>query len=61
MRTLTTNELNKLRDATDNMLLYLGDNSCSDPDCCSGPYYTLQEYEEGLKVLNELGLHYERV
>ncbi len=61
MRTLTTDELNKLRDATDNMLLYLGDSSCSDPDCCGGPYYTLQEYEEGLKVLNELGLHYERV
>jgi hypothetical protein len=60
MRTLTTDELNKLRDATDIMLLYLGDNSCGDPECCGGPYYTLVDYEAGLKVLNELGLHYER-
>jgi hypothetical protein len=59
MRTLTLDELNKLRYAAEDMLLYLGDNSCSDPDCCGGPYYTVEEFNEGRKVLNQLGLDYD--
>lgn len=58
MRTLTIDELNKLRNAADDMLSYLGDNSCGDPDCCGGPYYTVEEFIEGRKVLNQLGLDY---
>ena len=48
----TIDELNTLRNALNDIIGYLTDNSCGDPDCCGGPYYTDREYEEGLQVLN---------
>jgi hypothetical protein len=45
-------ELNILRQAIDDVLGYLSDNSCGDPDCCGGPYYTHDEFEAGMQVIN---------
>lgn len=38
---------------------YLTDNSCSDPDCCGGPFYDEQDYTDGIAMLKELGLEYD--
>jgi len=52
-------ELNKLRTAIEDVLVYLGDNSCGDPECCGGPYYTEQDFNDGLKVLFDYGIEYD--
>jgi hypothetical protein len=54
-------ELNKLRWALDDIIGYLSDNSCGDPECCGGPYYELQEYNDGLKMLAEYGIEYDGI
>ena len=38
------NELIDLRDAIDTVLVYISDNSCGDPECCGGPYYSDEEF-----------------
>lgn len=38
------NELIHLRDAIDTVLGYISDNSCGDPECCGGPYYSDEEF-----------------
>lgn len=56
MRKLNINELNSLRFALDDVIGYLADNSCGDPDCCGGPYYERADFEGGVCVLNQFGL-----
>lgn len=56
MTVLDINDLNRLTHALQDVLGYLGDNSCGDPDCCGGPYYEREQYDEGLKVMADYGL-----
>lgn len=56
MTTLTFMQLSDLEDAIGNITGYLSDNSCGDPECCGGPYYDREQYEEGLKMLESFGL-----
>jgi hypothetical protein len=55
-RTLGIYELNQLRNALDDILGYLTDNSCGDPDCCGGPYYSSSYFDSGAEVLRNFGL-----
>jgi hypothetical protein len=59
MQIINLDGLQNLRFALDDVIGYLTDNSCSDPDCCGGPFYELEEYESGLKILQHYGLKYE--
>lgn len=54
----TIKELQELEYALSNVIGYLTDNSCSDPDCCGGPFYTNEDYEEGLNTLFKFGIDY---
>ena len=56
MKYLTVYELQELSYALEDVYGYLTDNSCSDPDCCGGPFYEVEQYEEGLKVLEKFGI-----
>ena len=56
MRELDINELQALYSALGEITGYLTDNSCSDPDCCGGPFYELSEFESGVDVLEQYGL-----
>lgn len=51
--------LQMLRDAINDVVGYLTDNSCTDPDCCGGPYYTEHEYFSGLQELRKYGIEVE--
>ena len=48
--------LNALHHALADVIGYLSDNSCGDPDCCGGPFYELDDYERGKRVLAQFGL-----
>lgn len=54
----TVSELQELKEALSDVIGYLTDNSCGDPDCCGGPYYTSEEYESGLNTLFKFGIDY---
>lgn len=56
MRHLTISEINALKWAVDDVLGYLSDNSCSDPDCCGGPFYEIEQFRDGVKVMEGFGL-----
>lgn len=60
MKLVSTLEgLQELQDALSDVIAYLADNSCGDPDCCDGPYYTKEEYERGLGILFKFGIEYD--
>jgi hypothetical protein len=59
MTTLTFAQLSELEDAIGNITGYLSDNSCGDPDCCGGPFYDKDQYDEGLKMLESFGLRFD--
>ena len=59
MTTLTFAQLSDLADAIGNITGYLSDNSCGDPDCCGGPFYDKDQYDEGLKILESFGLRFD--
>lgn len=50
------NELRELNYAISDILGCLTDNSCSDPECCGGPYYEEEEYTKGLELLEKYEL-----
>lgn len=52
------NGLNRLRYALDDVIGYLADNSCGDPECCGGPYYEKEDFDRGTDILAEFGLKY---
>jgi hypothetical protein len=56
MRELNIDELNRLRFALDDIIGYLSDNSCSDPECCGGPFYERAEFTGGVRELNKYGI-----
>ena len=56
MRELDINELQALYSALGEITGYLTDNSCSDPDCCGGPFYELSEFDAGVDMLEQYGL-----
>jgi len=53
---MTLAELQRLKFAISDVEGYLTDNSCSDPDCCGGPFYERDEYDRGAAVMREFGL-----
>jgi hypothetical protein len=57
-QSINIDQLNALRQACDDMLGYLSDNSCSDPECCGGPYYVKDDFERGQDTLRTLGLQF---
>ena len=59
MTTLTFAQLSDLADAIGNITGYLSDNSCGDPDCCGGPFFDKDQYDEGLKMLESFGLRFD--
>lgn len=56
MTPITLLQLQILQDAIGDMVGYLTDNSCSDPDCCGGPFYTKECRDRAAKILAEYGL-----
>jgi len=52
------NDLQNIRDALSDVVGYLTDTSCSDPDCCGGPFYEKTDFELGCKTLENYGLKY---
>lgn len=56
MRELNISELNALRYALDDVIGYLADNSCGDPDCCGGPFYERWHFTGGVETLEGFGL-----
>ena len=55
---LTYEDVSELKWALSDIEGYLSDNSCSDPDCCSGPYYTLEDVANAVAILNKFGLDF---
>lgn len=56
MHVLTWDDINALRNALDDLIGYVADNSCSDPDCCGGPYYEKADFERAEALLAEYGI-----
>jgi hypothetical protein len=51
-------QLNAIQQAASDMLGFLSDNSCGDPECCGGPYYEKADFERGDELLRSLGLRF---
>lgn len=51
MKTLTWPEIWALKQALDDFTGYVSDNSCSDPDCCGGPFYDIDDYNRAKALL----------
>jgi len=60
VKVVTLDDLQRLSDALSDVTGFLTDNSCSDPDCCGGPFYEYRDFEDGLKVLAEFGLEFRK-
>ena len=58
MTTLKLDELQELNWAIDYVTGYLTDNSCSDPECCGGPYFFYEDYLENLEIMKKFGIDY---
>lgn len=48
----------EIRWALDDIYGYETDNCCGDPDCCGGPYYTIEQFEDAKNVLLKYGIKY---
>lgn len=55
---LTYEEVSELGQALQDIEGYLTDNSCTDPECCGGPYYTVEDVRNANVVLNKFGLEF---
>lgn len=51
-------ELTAIKYALDDLHGYETDNSCGDPDCCGGPFYTFDQFEDAKNVLLKYGIKY---
>jgi hypothetical protein len=58
VKKIDLNGLQTLRDALGDVIGYLTDNSCSDPDCCGGPFYEREDFQRGCEVLKLHGLEF---
>lgn len=47
-----------LHDALGEIIGYETDNSCSDPDCCGGPFHQFEDYQTAILTLKDFGLKY---
>lgn len=56
VKKISWNDLDQLSWAIGNVLGYLSDNSCNDPDCCGGPFYDRQDYVDGVELLRDYGI-----
>ena len=59
MTTLNLEQLTELLYAMQDVHGYLTDNSCSDPDCCGGPFYTEADYDAAAAIMLKYGLSYD--
>jgi hypothetical protein len=59
LRKINIDDLNALANDIPQMLGYLTDNSCGDPDCCGGPFYTTEDFDQGVATLARFGLVYD--
>lgn len=61
IKEVSLDDLQILRNYLDDIIGYLTDNSCSDPDCCGGPYYFLSDFETALSFIeDEYGIKYKK-
>lgn len=58
-RLLSLGELQDLEAGLADVIGYLTDNSCCDPDCCGGPYYSGKDFDEGVAILKKYGIKYD--
>lgn len=58
---LSLNELQELSWAIENLTGYLTDNSCGDPDCCGGPYYDQDQFDDASELLKKYSLEWDGV
>ena len=56
MHILTWAEIWALRNALDDFTGFVSDNSCSDPECCGGPFYTVEEFDRAETLLASYGI-----
>ncbi len=59
MREINISDLNNLQHALSDIIGYLSDNSCGDPECCGGPYYEKSDFERGEATLASFGLKWD--
>ena len=59
MMKLNLTQLQELMRAIDYVVGYETDTSCGDPECCGGPYFDRDDYQEELEVLKQFGITYE--
>lgn len=55
----TISALFELKYALGDVLDYLTDNSCGDPDCCGEPYVDQKSYEDGVETLRKYGITFD--
>ncbi len=58
MMDVNLDDLQLMQDALRDVVGYLTDNSCCDPDCCGGPFYEYEQFVEGTNILSKFGLVY---
>lgn len=59
MTTLNLDQITELLYAMQEVHGYLTDNSCSDPDCCGGPFYTEAAFDAAAAIMLKYGLSYD--
>ena len=59
-RQIDINDLNRINHALADVIGYLSDNSCGDPECCGGPYYEEGHFDDGVAILEEYGFTVDR-
>lgn len=58
MHVLTWAEISAIRNALDDFIGYVSDNSCADPDCCGGPYYEQSDFDNAAALLAKYGIEW---
>lgn len=58
MITLNLDAVREVNYAIDDLYGYLTDNSCGDPDCCGGPYYTEEDFKRASAILLKHGIEF---
>lgn len=59
MIALNLEQLTELLYAMQDVHGYMTDNSCGDPDCCGGPFYTEAGYDAAAEIMHKYGLSYD--
>lgn len=56
---LDIGQLQMLKFALGDIIDYDTDNSCSDPECCGGPYGDKEQRDQGIETLRSFGIEYD--